>query len=501
MPCLRFPMPRGRFSGLLLAGALGCASMDTAAGPAAWMPVAPPPWQPPALQTERFVLVRAGSTLYVSPSLEAAHAGDSGEGDRGAPVVYRLLGESGPWLEVLTVPENDRRHCAQADPRFRGLALRLFVDRSDVVTVTTRPVLRQYPDGTGVYLTEGAPLGPPQPYPWTNGFDVRTIEVDRLAFDLDIPRSSTGTSYVLGPRHDQHETTEVVAQRAPLAFGGTGRITVLGNPSVYGSWPEADGALIEIRGRCSVLRAMGARTAVVPAAPAPQDEPRRPLADLWRVRKGATVYWPSGFPAGSTTAAVDLARTGRAIGPRTCFAKRLASAEPTRGTSLLLCFDAEDLVATPAAQPDVQASQLGPTGRVYVALEIANQTPRSTDEIEPVVRATAKNALLDAGGWAMAPPGEPEAQVVATARANGVRALRIRIEIAPVVRSGGVVSQVIRARAESLTDEAAPREAERRAKVTAPPGDVAKHDALIRSSVAAALAELKRSVEGAQAAH
>src|SRR5262249_5286918 len=140
-----------------------------------------------------------------------------------------------------------RRHCAPPDPRFRGLMLRLFVDRSDAVTVTTRPVLRQYPDGTGVYLTEGVMVSAPKPYPWVNGLDVRTVRVDGLSLDLDLPRADTGTSYVLSHRSESADGAEIIDARAPLTLGGTGRVLLEGSPSVHAAWPRADGLLIEVR--------------------------------------------------------------------------------------------------------------------------------------------------------------------------------------------------------------------------------------------------------------
>src|SRR5262245_41516070 len=113
MPCLRFPA-LALLCVPLLAGVLGCASAE---GPGAmtWTPAASPP-AAATPRAERFVLLRAGTTFYVTPSLDAAHAGEpSGEGDRGAPAVYRLLSDSGPWLEIQTVPEDDGRHCAPPD--------------------------------------------------------------------------------------------------------------------------------------------------------------------------------------------------------------------------------------------------------------------------------------------------------------------------------------------------------------------------------------------------
>ncbi|HEV8324118.1 MAG TPA: hypothetical protein VG389_21045 [Myxococcota bacterium] len=118
-----------------------------------------------AKPADRHVLVLDSAALRVAASPAAPHARVAGDGaPAGTRHAFRLVRELPDAVEVESIDDAaGARTCYEDVAGLRALALRLFVARADLLSVTTREVHAKYKDGTGLTLAAGVAVAPPAP--------------------------------------------------------------------------------------------------------------------------------------------------------------------------------------------------------------------------------------------------------------------------------------------------------------------------------------------------
>ncbi|MBM4343603.1 MAG: hypothetical protein FJ100_09530 [Deltaproteobacteria bacterium] len=322
----------------------------------------------PAVPT--FVVVGPRVRLYTAPDAGAAFAHDHGAKDDGPRRWLRVRGERGGWLAVSPHdPGGGGDHCAEALAGTAGLDLWLWVRKAEALEVLAASLSVEHPDGTGMWLRAGTPVGPPvadasagrqwraaRTEDFLTAVAVSTAGVADRYQPSQLPAEATAAGATWSKpdvrlrigegellRRDPHEPVELAA--------------------VPGAARVAAGTLYETRDRCGVYRvrasqdhltghggllgmigtAGGGRTAV---------------------RAGSPLWWPDGRPAGTAVLRVGLghpvATTADGYG---CFAiapfswwpygtDRAPARPGLRPDELAICVAAADLhQPAPAAKP------------------------------------------------------------------------------------------------------------------------------------------------------
>ena len=152
---------------------------------------------------ETYVLVDSLAFLYIHPTSSSevvapfnisALKEQSHEQRRskGLVAVYRLVAEHGDFLEIETIPEPACiDHCYTGERAFSGKVLRLYVPKTTQAMVTTKPIRKNYSDGTYVELSSGVLL-----IPMPDLEDTYQAVIDGIQIKVNLSSDAVGNSYI-----------------------------------------------------------------------------------------------------------------------------------------------------------------------------------------------------------------------------------------------------------------------------------------------------------------
>jgi len=170
----------------------------------------------PGLEPTQYVLIRSDARLHASIDRDGALGHDTffhqrlpSPGQPASARPYRLIAHHGEWLELesITPAAKDAdasapgglnfAHglCTPPELALRGLALRLFVHRSELFLTNKVPVTRLYPDGSRVSIEPGVPLSAPLPLSAPPGVSVRHLELGGISLNLDLPKAALAQTF------------------------------------------------------------------------------------------------------------------------------------------------------------------------------------------------------------------------------------------------------------------------------------------------------------------
>lgn len=135
-------------------------------------------------------MVREAATFYLQPS-ERGTSVQFIEIDPGHTIPVRII--SSQMRDMVEVELEQAETCAwrRVTPDERVKGMRLYVKRSDLVPVVTKPFAVKYPNGTSAKIAPGVPVTPT-----ANGSYLVYAQRDRLL--LPIPHASVGYTYKRG---------------------------------------------------------------------------------------------------------------------------------------------------------------------------------------------------------------------------------------------------------------------------------------------------------------
>ncbi len=323
------------------------------------------------------VFASGEATLFVAPDEKATSVKIN---TRDVPHALRLVARKGDWVEVETIGEHRGGlyihnmkagegggvpiTCHEDLAGLRAFRLRLFVRSRDLLSVTTRPIRIEHPDGTWAELETGVAVGSASKY----GVTSRRV-YGRFAFDAVLPEESVGDSFIV-TKFTQPEPVRVsskgLADAGPAPDAGPKQRYVRGhtiatfhdqtiklmglswdqNSIVRGTKVVGDKTLITIGRRCVKL-------GVLVGSDTLTDEPFRRYLNLRKTeyldrteaKKGAVVYWENGDRAGVVHAAINMSASPTDGADRQCFERSLLVVRVPRKNDpvLTLCLDSADL--------------------------------------------------------------------------------------------------------------------------------------------------------------
>lgn len=136
------------------------------------------------------------------------------------------------------------------------------------------------------------------------------------------------------------------------------------------------------------------------------------------------------------SAAAALGKLGKAAGVsclKTALAKETAAGPKKQMEKAL------DTLAGSAAPPPP-----GPDSKYYVAIEVANKSKRTLDEVDAIVRSAMQSKLLRKTGYAVAPKGESSAQAGKIVKAKKLSGYYLIASVEAPAYDGGNLTQVVR---------------------------------------------------------
>lgn len=151
------------------------------------------PW--PEVPADGFVVIAAGSPVYVEPSYAAPSArlgwpiGEPPPWPAGGTVV-RVTGMREGFVEVAPLVQPHDAHCERALDGER-IDVRVYVSPWSLVPVTTRAVDHEFEDGTRIELFPGAPVGR-----LLDDEEGRfAVSVDDARLKIELPQDAVGLAY------------------------------------------------------------------------------------------------------------------------------------------------------------------------------------------------------------------------------------------------------------------------------------------------------------------
>jgi len=138
------------------------------------------------------------------------------------------------------------------------------------------------------------------------------------------------------------------------------------------------------------------------------------------------------------------------------------------------------LAATGAAGAPPPA---GSETKYYVALEIKNNTSRSADEIEALIREAMQNKILEHKAFAVAPRGETPIQGAKIVKAKRLKGFLLVVTVEPPVYAKDKLSQPFRVSVWSYPDKSLKRDYPTGASTPAAKPDRAAEDILLNACV------------------
>ena len=236
-------------------------------------------------------------------------------------------------------------------------ALRLFVKRTELAPVLTRPYVESHADGTGVRLAPGIPV-----LPTTSGHYLVSLRGDKLR--LAIPHASIGYAYAAAARAvdpDPPRAPLVRLDRATTHTVRLGENTMTPRAPWLASKPATakDPALLRWSTRCAELVVAAAPSALRPA------DPVLPLASVGDELKDLGAAGPQVIPRGaplSTPSGREVAVSSAEI-----------AVTPASVSDKAACFDSR---LTLRRLDD--RGQLARTFRLCAAAELVERRPRGT---------------------------------------------------------------------------------------------------------------------------
>lgn len=334
-------------------------------------------------------VVRVGGALHPSSSAAAAVNVVVGGKDPSRPpgVTVDIVGEENGRLVVETLGGAvGQHHCAGQLDGLSDLRLRLFVDRSDLLEITTAEVAHAFADGTKVTLSPGVPLAP------LGGSDplLARAYAAGTVVDVPVPKASRGTFHEPGEgRAIEGALGKVYADADPpspllldggVELSGSGLFHDGEMLAHYGVTSADGAAFVTLRNPCLEVVARTSASRLSEPAPTERELAEEyagmfavgggeghvwgglvggeigeaygsgglgfsrggtaPVEKSFSAKAGATVYWEDGKVAGQVLATRDFEGASREVDGRRCFDVPIVVGEDPK---LAICIAAADL--------------------------------------------------------------------------------------------------------------------------------------------------------------
>jgi hypothetical protein len=104
----------------------------------------------------------------------------------------------------------------------------------------------------------------------------------------------------------------------------------------------------------------------------------------------------------------------------------------------------KSIAAVGQTQMSGSGSSIGPDTRYYVAVQVTNKTTRSEGDIDSLVRVAARNKILGAKGYAVAPKDEMPGAGAQLVKSKKLKGYLLIVTVDPPVYSGGDLTQAVR---------------------------------------------------------
>jgi hypothetical protein len=317
---------------------------ETATRPSAQAEVAKPTPQEPS----GFVVLSAGTPLHRRPSAEAAlttfdprTSGSFGE----AFGAFEVVGHEAEWIRIRNLRAAEaEQHCALGWEAMQDFALTFWVRKTSLQSVTRRPVVKTFDDGTSVMLAAGTPMMLTE----SDGDALRwTALGPGASAEVLLPEDAVGPFYRPSALYAPASAVSTLPRSTGLELEGR---AIDNRPlrgasaiDVFATKERQDAALVTVGTRCAELRVMARG-----AAPSPLEdldaeiaEKEASLAALERsssgrryaLPEGAEAFWPDGEKAGELVAAHTFDSDPSVDSDKRCF----------EHAQLTLCFRAGDM--------------------------------------------------------------------------------------------------------------------------------------------------------------
>ena len=268
-----------------------------------------------------------------------------------------VVADRGEWIELVVAPYGrwPVAYCMWGEGAVQYYGVRVHVRREGLAEATTRAVEIRYPDGTGVTLQPGVPLGPARA---SDGW--RRVIVGGLTFHVDVPADAIGLSFESAPAPEaasiEPDDRLELAQGAVLTYSGDHRVDSLADPWHGGALrvfePLGDEYLLHFADICFEGTFRTSAEFVY--------EPEQVFGngglgargtgdDAVIIPNGTRMSWPDGTPAGVTS--IDIRRTPdhfETIGDLMCETLTVGADDwgPAEERELRICADPAALVWT-----------------------------------------------------------------------------------------------------------------------------------------------------------
>ena len=266
-----------------------------------------------------------------------------------------VVADRGEWIELVVAPYGrwPVAYCMWGEGAVQYYGVRVHVRREGLAEATTRAVEIRYPDGTGVTLQPGVPLGPARA---SDGW--RRVIVGGLTFHVDVPADAIGLSFESAPAPEaasaERDDRLELAQSAVLTYSGDHRVDSLADPWHGGALrvfePLGDEYLLHFADICFEGTFRTSAEFVY--------EPEQVFGhgglgargsgdDAVIIPNGTRMLWPDGTPAGVTS--IDIRRTPdrfETVGELMCETLTVGADDwgPAEERELRICADPATLV-------------------------------------------------------------------------------------------------------------------------------------------------------------
>jgi len=287
-----------------------------------------------SLRPGRYAVAPSSADFY-SGTGAAAERWTYGAGELWA---FEVVSVDSGWVELRAPePSELERHCYGVPDGLRGVGLRFYVERDDLLEVTTRPVDAEFDDGTAVELRPGVAV--------SGAEGESTARLHGLEPPVSVGDDRTGLAYRPADSPPRPEAGWW-RPRGEVSVGGESFDPTETPLPVRREETRGGRTLLEIADGCGTVRAF----ADSPAEAEPPDRSRPEPDEAYRVsriRPDAALYWLDGSTAGRSGESGWPVRVEvESRNGRPCFAAGFRTVAPNSyesGRHFRICVDESDL--------------------------------------------------------------------------------------------------------------------------------------------------------------